>query len=640
MKKLIICEKPSLALNVINSIGKMTKKDGYYENDNYMVTFAFGHLLRLYDIDDYFNRERTKWNLDELPFVPGQFLFKLKNDSGCKKQYSIIKQLILRDDVEEIINCGDADREGEVIINNIIYNIFSELGIKRKITRLWLPDQTKETICKQLKDCKNIDNTKNLYNEGLARTYIDWLFGINLTRYMTIKSNCMFPVGRVLVPIVQFVYDRDMLIKNFMPKDYYVINTTIMKDNKQLKLSFDSLKFDDNSNESHQKALELIQKLEHENIFVESISSKEMIKQSPKLFSLDTLQNYLFKNYKMPLSTTLKIVQALYEKGLVTYPRTNTEYLSTNEKDKVKEILSLLNDYNLTFKDKSSIFDDSKIESHSAIIITTKLASLPVFSSKEEETVYNSILNRFKAVFCKDDTIIQETKVCFRFATFHAYLKGNSIMQEGFLKFEPTKDHILPNFREGETFEPNLKLEINTTTPPQKVTEAELNSYLKNPFRKVPSNKLEDNAIDESASSSTDEEIYKDILRGIEIGTVATRSSIIENAVKYEYIIKSKNSLSISPKGESLINNLKQLDINLDVNKTVEISQLLKQIYKNEISIDNIIDVVVKELKMYTSSNKNIEKYTKNKEFIGECPKCGRNVVENSKSFYCEDYKN
>ena len=129
MKKLIICEKPSLAMNVVGAIGNMKNNDGYFENNDYIVTFAFGHLLTLYDVDDYYNREKTKWNLEELPFIPKEFLFKIKNDSGVKKQFKIIKELIKRADVSEIVNCGDADREGEVIINNIIYFLFNELNI-------------------------------------------------------------------------------------------------------------------------------------------------------------------------------------------------------------------------------------------------------------------------------------------------------------------------------------------------------------------------------------------------------------------------------------------------------------------------------------------------------------------------------
>lgn len=621
--KLIICEKPSLAINVVKAIGNMNKSDGYFENSDYIVTFAFGHLLSLQDIDDYFGRKKTKWNLEELPFIPNEFKFRLKDDSGIRKQFKIIKSLIKRNDVNEIINCGDADREGEVIINNIIYDIFQSEKINKKITRLWLPEQTKETILKQLTDCKEITNTKNLYNEGLARTYIDWLYGINLTRYMTVQTKSLFPVGRVLVPVVKFIYDRDMLIKSFKPIDYYLISTVIYKDEEEIKVNFKDLKFEDTSEETKRKAENLISKLENEKVIVDNITKKDIVKTQPKLFSLDTLQNYLFKKNKFSLSDTLKYVQSLYEKGYVTYPRTNTEYLAENEKEKVKQILKSLNDDNLDFFDKKSIFDDSKIESHSALIITTNIPNN--FSNDNEKIVYKTIFNRFKSVFCKNDAIIQETKIHLKLGEYDTDLTGNSIKQEGYLKYEPIKDNILPNFLENEEYTPKLSLDINTTQPPKRVTEAELNNYLKNPLKK---------------EEMSEEDEYKELLDGIEIGTVATRSGIIENAIKYEYIIKNKNSLSIGNKGVALIENLDKLNIDMNVLKTVEISKKLKQIYKNTLNIDNLVSDVSRQLEQYIDKQKQLDSFKIEKEVIGICPKCSKNILENDKSFYCEDYKN
>lgn len=623
--RLIICEKPSLAMNVVKAIGNMNKNDGYFENNDYIVTFAFGHLLSLQDIDDYFNREKTKWSLEELPFVPNEFKFKLKDDSGVKKQFKIIKTLVKRKDVVEIINCGDADREGEVIINNIIYDIFKSENINKRVTRLWLPEQTKDTIIKQLRDCKDIYNTKNLYNEGLGRTYIDWLYGINLTRYMTVKTKNLFPIGRVLVPVVQYIYDRDMKIKNFKPVDYYLISTMIQKDQEEIKLNFKDLKYDDVSVDTKNKALELINSLSSEKVVVDSIETKEVAKTRPKLFSLDTLQNYLFKKEKLSLADTLKYVQTLYEKGYVTYPRTNTEYLAENEKEKIKGILNVLNDNDLEFMDKKSIFDDSKIESHSALTITNIIPKETDFGTEMEKLVYNTILNRFRSVFCKNEAIIQETKVHLKLGDYCTELTGNTITQLGYLKYEPIKDKVLHNFIEKEEFIPNMKLDVSTTQPPKKVTEAELNSYLKNPLKK---------------EEMSEEEEYRELLEGIEIGTVATRSGIIENAVRYDYISKSKSTLSITSKGMALIENLKKLNIDMNASKTVEISKKLKKIYKNELTISDLVSDINNQLESYIDKEKDIDTFQQEKEVIGICPKCKKNVLENEKSFYCEDYKN
>ena len=224
MKKLIIAEKPSLAMEIVKAAGKMNKNDGYFENDEYIISFAFGHLLALQDIDDYYKREKTRWSLKELPFVPGEFVFKLRDDSGVKKQYKIIKSLIKREDVSHIVNCGDADREGEVIINNIVFKVFDEAKINKPVERLWLKSINQEEIQASLRRLRPIEETENLYNEGLARTYLDWLYGINLTRYITIKAGQLLPVGRVLTPIVKKVYDRKIEIESFIPEKYIEID--------------------------------------------------------------------------------------------------------------------------------------------------------------------------------------------------------------------------------------------------------------------------------------------------------------------------------------------------------------------------------------------------------------------------------
>lgn len=638
MKKLIICEKPSLAMNVVNAVGYMEKNDGYFENSNYVVTFAFGHLLSLYDIDDYYNREKTKWSLEELPFIPKEFLFKVKDDSGVKKQFKIIKQLIKRSDISEIVNCGDADREGEVIINNIIYFVFNELNITKPITRLWLPEQTLETIKRALQTMKSINETRNLMNEGLARTYIDWLYGINLTRYLTLKSASLFPVGRVLVPIVKFVYDRDMAITNFIPKHYLDIETIINKENENIKLIFKDFKFSDDSSESECEAKSLIDKLSNEKIIVEDVCVKDKVKQHPKLFSLDTLQNYMFKKYKMSLADTLKYLQSLYEHGYVTYPRTNTEYLSNNQKEDIKKLILSFNDSNLDFIDKKSIFDDSKIESHSALTPTIKH---PSSLSENEELIYNTIKNRFCAVFCKEDTIINEVITTFKFTNseYKAELNSSSIKQLGFLRYEPIDEKLLPNFKVGETFIPKLEIVNKETTPPLKATDADLNRFLKNPYKSadMPS---EESILEENSDEANDELLYKEILDGIEIGTVATRSGIIENAIKYEYIKKQKNSLSITDKGINLIETLNKLNIDMSVDKTVEVSKKLKKVFKDEYSIDQLVKDISSEIHKYIDKDIQINTYNQQKDIIGICPKCGKNVIENQKSFYCEDYKN
>lgn len=625
-KKLIICEKPSLALNVVKAIGQMNKKDGYYESQNYIVTFEFGHLMTLYDVDDYlYKGEKTPWNLDDLPFFPKEFKRKIKDDSGVKKQFKIITSLIKRADVESLVNCGDFDNEGQLLVDELIEYIYKKENISKPVYRLCLPEQTAETIRNQLNDLKPNSEFMNFHNEAEARTRLDWLIGINYTRYLTLKAGNLFPVGRVLTPIVKFVYDRDMLIKNFIPEKYYVIVTKIWKNNQEISLDFKQLKFDKGHLDDANQSLDF---LKNKNIIVTKVEEKEINKERPKLFSLDTLQNYCYKKYKISLANTLKCCQNLYEKGYTTYPRTNSEYMSLNEKTKIKNIINKLDDDRICFRDSKAVFDDSKIESHSAL---TPTGNIPSNLSEMEQKVYDTILNRFKSVFAKEECILQNCKTEFSFkdTNLSTSLSSITIKQKGFLEFEPTQEKIFPSFKSNEEFNPTLKLEEKQTTPPSKVNENELNKYLKNPFKK-----------DEKEEMSEDEE-YKAILEGIELGTVATRAGIIENAYKYNYIIKDKQNISITEKGIAFIEDLQKLNLDLSAKATVEYSKLLKRIFNDKETVDNFTKIVENSIKDSMSANVEINRFKSDfkKESLGKCPLCGGDIYENSKAYSCSNWK-
>ncbi|BAH05547.1 type IA DNA topoisomerase [Clostridium kluyveri] len=632
--KLILAEKPSLALNIVKSIGNMNRNDGYFENRDYLITFAYGHLLRLYDVDNYFKRGKTKWNLDELPFVPEDFKFKIREDKGVKKQYEVIKNLIRRNDVTEIVNCGDADREGEVIVNNIISRIFKEENINKPVKRLWLPEQTTQTIRQELRNLKDNRDYKNLYNEGLARTYLDWTYGINLTRYLSIKSQTFLPVGRVLIPIVKFIYDRDRAIENFKPETYFEIGAVIKKDNLEIKAKLKDRRF---SADEREKAANLLNSLKDKKAIVDKVEKKKVKKQPPKLFSLDTLQNKMFKQFKMSLDDTLKHLQKLYECGFTTYPRTNTEYLAENEKGKIKSIIEVMKEkfnVDIDFKDKKKIFDNNKVESHSAITPTTKIPEIEKLS-EDEKKVYTAIRNRFISNFLNEETIIEETYVIIRIVDEVIELKGNVIKQTGFLKYENIKkENELPDFVEDEKLDTKLSVDEKQTQKPNRVTESELNNFLKNPFKKKEIQDLE---------NTNDDEEYKMILEGCEIGTVATRAVIIKNAQKYEYIKEVKGHFECENKGIRLIDVLKRLNIDLDKGKTVEFGKQLKGVYKNDIEINTIIYNVKSELNNIIRKGDEIKIdriESKKYESMGVCPICGKgNIMANKFGYGCSRWR-
>ncbi len=636
---LIIAEKPSLARNIVAGIGTMKKLDGYFENEEYIVTWAFGHLFTLYDIEDYSEKkcENPKWNLDNIPCYPETFKFSLKKDKskqidkGILKQFNIIKSLCNREDVVQIVNAGDSDREGEIIVRLCIENA---LNSEKKLTRLWLPDQTPETVKQGLLEMKDEIEYNNLANEGFARTYIDWLYGVNLTRFATLKTGTLLRVGRVIVPIVKAIYDRDKAIKNFVPDIYYGISSEEKTKDEVVELNSKE-KFDKND---IKKAINLCEKYNNQKAIVTNKSVKKDALQPGKLYSLTKLQNYLGKKYKMPMDKSLSIVQKLYEEGYLTYPRTNSEYLATNEKDKIKKIIENISklNYPIKFKDKKTIFDDSKIESHSALTPTYKLPNLNNLTD-DEKIVYKSVLNRFVAVFCSEECKIEKTEIKIKVGNLEEFvLKGNVIIEAGWTKYDEysKNDKILPNLNIND--EVNIKFEPKEKkkTPPKHYTIETLNNYLKNPFK-------EDKAkLDEENDDDTED--YKAIFEGLELGTEATRTGIIENAINSKYIELKKDVYYILPGGEYLIDSLMQMNINMDKYKTSTLGQGLKKVYRGEITINDVVDLTKKEINEVFDKRNNCGLNTDTGFFndvIGICPICGKNVVKTRFNYGCTGYK-
>ena len=636
-KRLIIAEKPSLGRAIANALNvkKFTgeKSNGYYENDKYIITWCFGHLFKLKDIGDYEGLNNISWEDIALPFLPNPFELKYnpgrneEEGEGIKKQVEIIKELVFKEDIEEVVHCGDAGREGQVIVDEVLEYI----GNKKKVTRLWLPEQTEDTIQKQIMNCKENDTYNNLSNEGLTRIYMDWFLGINLSVFLSVKAKTKLNVGRVVIPIVKYIYDREQAIKNFKVEKYFQLESKTEKENIKIPLILRKEKF-----LNKEEAKKVAQELNNNKGKVISIEKKEVKKYPKKLFSLGKLQSELSKNHKINFERSLKIIQKLYEEGYVTYPRTNTEYLAEEEKEKIKSLINLINQkgYYLEFKDSKNIFDTSKIEDHSALTPTLKL---PEKLSKEEEIVYQVIFNRFVANFLAEETIVSETILTIQVADKEFKLKGTEIIKAGFYVYEPKKfDNQLPNLVENEEFEINFLALEKETEPPKKVTESELENYLENPFRKeikeinVESEETEEEIVE-------DAEDYKNILEGLEVGTVATRTGIISNAKSYGYITQENSNYSITSKGEKLIQLLDELKINLYKERTVEFSKDLKKVFHNIKTIDDVLGNTWKILNEIIENGKDIKPSVEFVENIGKCPKCGANIIEKPRTYCCEN---
>lgn len=643
---LIIAEKPSLARNIVSAIGNMKRNDGFYSNDKYLVSWAFGHLFTLADIEDYEENppKEIRWKMDNLPCFPNKFKFNLKKnnnkeiDPGVKKQFDIITSLCNRDDVDKIVNAGDSDREGEIIVRLCINNA---LKTNKDIYRLWLPDQTSETINQALEEMKPDSDYDNLANEGFARTYIDWLYGVNLTRYATLKTGTLLRVGRVIIPIVKAIYDRDMAIRNFKPELYYGIWSNEETNGELIELNSKE-KFD---KKDQNKAQELCNKYNEVDAIVVDKKVKKDTMNPPKLFSLTKLQNLLGKKYKIPMDKSLEIVQRLYENGYLTYPRTNSEYLAVNEKGKIKTIIENISKigYPVKFKDKKTIFDDSKIESHSALTPTYKIPNKNNLT-EEEFLIYQTVFKRFVAVFCSEDCKVEKTEIKISVGDLEDFtLKGMIITEPGWTKFDQpsSKDKILPNINIGDKVNTKFTLKEKETTPPKHYTIETLNNYLMNPFKE---DKKELDEKIENGEEVDDTEDYRAILDGLELGTDATRTGIIDNAKKSEYIALKKDVYTILPGGEFLIESLLQMNISMDKYKTSEMGKALKKVFHSEMTVDNSVQLAQNEIKeVFEHKEVSIEK-DKDIGFygdiVGKCPMCGNDVIKNRYAYGCRDYQN
>ena len=652
MKKVIIAEKPSVAKNIADAYNIKIRKDGYFEGDDYLVTWAFGHLFQLFDAKDY-DENMKGWRMDKFPFIPEEFKYKVKcdnvnrsvTDKGAEKQINIIKTLIDRDDVDGVISATDQDREGELIS----LEVFMYLNQNKPIYRLLLNEWTPDEVRKGMNNLKENIEMKSLQDAGISRQWADWIIGINLTSVATLryggtgKQRKMINIGRVLLPTLKIIYDRDKEIENFKASTYYKLLATFKTKNNE---EFEGTYYNENNNEKFEdkKVVEELKKhlKDKEGEIIEKQVEKKR-EYASLLFNLSNLQGYITSKYKGWTSDkVLKVAQGLYEKKFITYPRTGSVALDESLKDKTKKVLEVAKnglsyEEQIKFVDNKRIFDNSKVESHSAI---TPTYIRPTGLSKDEEIVYNSIKNRFIMQFMPIAEF-EETKLTVKIhdekfkGIFAA--KGRVQIVEGWRVVEKieTKDTILP-FVNGKEIVQVVDGKVNTVTkkPPKLHNEKTLLRVMETCGKSFK---------DEEDSP----EMMQAILSGFSIGTPATRAETIKKLKDTGYIKSKGKSLTCTDLGKTLVEIFPVKEL-LDLQYTGRLEKTLSDIEKGKFKKDDFLSMIkaftveaVEDIKKDTAMLKNFKvELPEGTESIGKCPVCGNDIIEGEKGFGCTNWKN
>ena len=542
---MIVCitEKPSVAKDIASILGADIRRDGFYEGNGYKITWTFGHLCTLKEPQDYTDRWKT-WSLGVLPMIPPKFGIRLINDKGIEKQFHVIEALIK--EADEVVNCGDAGQEGELIQRWVM----QKAECRKPVKRLWISSLTDESIREGFKNLRPQSDFDSLYFAGLSRAIGDWILGMNATRLFTLKyaqNRNVLSIGRVQTPTLALVVARQKEIDNFVPEDFWEIKT-IYKG-----VTFNSTKGRYKVEAEAQNVIEQIKDLP---LVINSFTTKRGKEYPPKLFDLTSLQVECNKRYGYSAEETLRLIQSLYEKKFTTYPRVDTTYLSEDIYPKVPGILKALTPYaNFTapvlekkIPKTKKVFDNSKVTDHHAIIPT----NVPPASylSVEEKRVYDMVARRFIAVFYPDCEFDQTT-VMASVGEHEFKANGKQIVADGWRVLYKTadksnseseddgSDSILPIFVEGESGPHEPALVKKTTQPPKLYTEGTLLRAM------------------ETAGKLVDDEELREAMKENGIGRPSTRAAIIETLFKRKYIQKEKKNLRATSAGIALIDTIK-----------------------------------------------------------------------------------
>lgn len=558
--KLVIAEKPSVAMSIAKVIGANSRKDGYLEGNNYIVSWCVGHLVRMSNPESYDGRYK-RWNIADLPIFPDNYQYEVSKYT--KKQYSILKNLLTDKRVVEVINACDAAREGELIFR-LVYN---QARCKKPIKRLWISSMEDKAIREGFNNLKDGIEYENLYRSALARGQADWLVGMNLSRYYSCLHNKNYSVGRVQTPTLSMVVDRDKAIRNFEKEKYF----TVQIDANNMKLETSRI----DEKEKADKLLSSIPGI----IEIKEIEKKRKITRPDRLFDLTTLQRECNKYFGYSAKQTLDYAQSLYEKKLITYPRTDSRFLTDDMVDNVKSYVdSFGNDFDE--KNFKSIFDSKKVEDHHAVIPTSASLDFDTTSlQRSEEKVFELI--KAKLLAARSGNLITEnTRLICGVKGYEFTTTGTVVIDEGYTKYltsymKKKEDKFLPKLDKGDKLKiEGKKINVKYTSPPKVYTE--------------------DTLLKDMELASKDAKQDVDIItKGL--GTPATRAGIIENLIQKELIKRDDRKLISTNKGEELVSLV--ADFLKNPNTTVDWEVKLYEISEGKADLKDFIGDVEKRIR-------------------------------------------
>ena len=559
---MIVCvaEKPSVGAYIANVLGAKQRKDGYFEGNGYQVTWTFGHLCALLDPQEYSDQWKA-WSLSSLPMIPARFSIKVSGDEGVHKQFNVIKNLIA--EADEVINCGDAGQEGELIQRWV----YQQAGCKCPVKRLWVNSLTEEAIRDGFQQLKDQTEYQHLYEAGLMRAIGDWLLGMNATRAYTIRyaqgtgrNRQVLSVGRVQTPTLALVVKRQAEIENFKPRTYWELKTTYRDTlfNAQIPVEEDEYAIT-----SAEQGEALVDSIKDLPFVINSVEKKKGLEFAPKLYDLTSLQVDCNKKFAFSAEQTLQLIQSLYEKRVTTYPRVDTTYLSDDIYPKVPGILAGIKDFypqvtpllGTKLPKSKKVFDNKKVTDHHAIIPT---GQRPDNLTADEKKVYELVALHFIAVFYPECEV-SNTTVLAKAGDIDFKVTGREVIKPGwravFANLTPTLSQgegedsqdspdsldssgtqkSLPAFVKGESGVHIPQLKEKTTTPPKYYTEATLLRAM------------------ETAGKTVENDELREAMKENGIGRPSTRAAIIEKLYQRKYIVKQGKSLRATETGINLI---------------------------------------------------------------------------------------